>query len=243
MAGNSNIVCVRFNDEELHTVDTAARFCGKSRSEYVRDCCLNTDASIIAILYDHHEMMKREREAAKRRPRLDDFAPTYEHTRRSEFEDIDPITEGDESLSMRVIVEPMRRRGAPKLNRVSIRVTDYEWKVLHYKARLCRTTMTRYILAKAVYEDNGFGATDISVSKDELKQIRDELRRQGGNLNQISRGMNVLNQLQQRDDVDGEVIDHLMRNIQEDNEQTRALINDALTRVYNALAMIEFKRK
>ena len=233
----------RFTEDEFHVIETAARMLGKTLSEYVRDRCVNDDASIITILHDHHEIMRREREKAKRRPRMDDFAPTFVHTRRSEFEDIEPIVEGDESLSKRVIVEPMRRRGAPKLNRVSIRVTDYEWKALHYRAHLCRTTLTRYILAKAVYEQNGFGTTDISVSRDELRQICDELRRQGANLNQIARGVNVLNQLQQRDDVDGEIIDHLMRNIKEDNEQTRALINDALTRVYDALALTGFRRK
>lgn len=237
------IVKVRFTEDEFHVVETAARMLGQTLSAYVRDRCVNDDASIITILADHHEMMKQEREKTKRRPRMDDFAPTFVHTRRSEFEDIEPIVEGDESLSKRVIVEPMRRRGAPKLNRVSIRVTDYEWKALHYRAHLCETTLTRYILAKAVYEQNGFGTTDISVSRNELRQICDELRRQGANLNQIARGVNVLNQLQQRDDVDGEIIDHLMRNIKEDNDQTRALINDALTRVYDALALDGFRRR
>lgn len=233
---------VRFNDDELRTVDCAAAMSGRTRSQYVRDCCLSDDASAIEALYDNYERLKREGEARKRRPRLDDFPPNV-HTRKSPFDGIPLLPEDADSLSDRVIIEPMRHRGEPKLNRVSIRVTDYEWKALHYRARLCETTLTNYILAKAVYEQNGFGATDISVSKSELKQIRDELRKQGANLNQIARSVNILSQLQQRDDVDAEIIETLTRNLMEDNQQTRALINDALIKVTNALALIEPKRK
>lgn len=236
------VVKVRLTDDELHILKTAAQLLGQTISKYIRGRCIGDDASIITILNDRRLEMKQKEKAKKKRPSFDDFAPN-EHTKKSPFDGIPLLPEDAESLNDRVVIEPIRHRGAPKLNRVSIRVTDYEWKALHYRAHLCKTTLTKYILAKAVYEDNGFGSTDISVSKQELKQVRNELRRQGANLNQISRGVNILSQIQQRDDVDAEIIETLTRNLIEDNQQTRALINNALIRVTKALALIEPKRK
>lgn len=236
---------LRLRKDELQAIDDAATACGMTRSEYIRKRCAHNGEDLFSLLARRDKAFREAQEAAeaKRKRRMDDHAPTNEHTRKSSFPATLPLRGYDDPLHDRKTVVPERRRGAPKINRVSLRTSDYEWKALHYRAERASMSVTDFILAKSVYEKNGFGSTEISVSKEVLEAIQDELRKQGVNLNQIARGVNLLKEIAPRPDVDPKVIKQLAHNIQQDNDATRSLLNAALTKVLNALALRELKRR
>lgn len=247
--GSSNqktTMLIRLRKDELQAIDDAAAACGMTRSEYVRKRCAHNGEDLFSLLARKDKAFREAQEAAeaKRKRRMDDHAPTNEHTRKSSFPATLPLRGYEDHLHNRVTVTPQRSiNDAPKINHVGLRVTDYEWKALHYRAERASMTVTDFILAKSVYEKNGFGATEISVSKEVLEAIQDELRKQGVNLNQIARGVNLLKEIAPRPDVDPKVIKQLTHNIQQDNDATRSLLNAALTKVLDALALRELKRR
>ena len=68
-------------------------------------------------------------------------------------------------------------------------------------------------------------------TREELRKLFVELRAQGRNLNQIAAAANRIASVAWRDDVDAGLIDQLTTDLREDNERTRAAINDAVARI------------
>lgn len=71
----------------------------------------------------------------------------------------------------------------------------------------------------------------VVIDRDLLAAMLGELNKQGGNLNQMARKMNLVAAIAWRDDVDGSAIDQLVYEIAADNERTRTSVNDAATAV------------
>ena len=117
------------------------------------------------------------------------------------------------------------KRAKGKTEHLSARCTPVEMERIRDGAAKANLTLSDFIVESALGRD----VTVISWGGEEdLAKSYWELRRQGSNLNQISHRMNRLASIAWRDDVSGELIDQLVRELQEDNERTRALINDAV---------------
>ena len=72
------------------------------------------------------------------------------------------------------------------------------------------------------------GARIYSIDIETMGKLYAELRRQGGNLNQMAKKLNLVSNIAWRDDVDGSAIDALVYGLEADNSTTRAAINDAI---------------
>ena len=134
-------------------------------------------------------------------------------------------------------VEP-RKKGSeanPKSKnaRLHIRCTDEEKNEIAGRAEECGMTLSDYVASCAM----GVRPRVIDGLKpDELSPVLAELRKQGVNLNQIAHKVNRLASVAWREDVSGELIDQLTREITEDNKTTRALVNDALKATFETMA-------
>lgn len=87
-------------------------------------------------------------------------------------------------------------------------------------------------ISKAEYVRRAIGNKPIVViDRDLLAATLGELNKQGGNLNQMARKMNLVAAIAWRDDVDGSAIDQLVYELAADNERTRTSVNDAVSAV------------
>lgn len=119
-----------------------------------------------------------------------------------------------------------------KTERVDVRCTPEEKGRLQETASSLGLTLTDFVIASSL---NG-GVTVVNWDGgDEIKKVVGELGKQGGNLNQIAMKINRIASIAWREDVDGDLIERLIREVTEDNERTRALINDAVREAYETI--------
>lgn len=67
----------------------------------------------------------------------------------------------------------------------------------------------------------------VLFDRDLFAQALGELNKQGGNLNQMTRKLNLLSAIASREDVDGATINQLINELQSENNRTRGSINAA----------------
>lgn len=117
--------------------------------------------------------------------------------------------------------------------RISLRVSPYEKETLKRYAEKMNLSLTDYLLFCGLYasELRKPDQSRFVGAREELRKLFVELRAQGRNLNQIAAAANRLVSVAWRDDVDAGLIDQLAAELREDNERTRAAINDAVKRV------------
>lgn len=123
---------------------------------------------------------------------------------------------------------------ATRTHRFYFRANRDERDMLRRKSAEAGLSMTEYVLLNTVYRP---AENMPALNRGELRAIAVELRAQGRNLNQIARTANGIASLAAREDeLDASLVDELVRRLLEDNERTRALLNDALSAVSKALA-------
>lgn len=122
---------------------------------------------------------------------------------------------------------------------VRARCTEDERKRIERNASLAKLRMSDYIVASALGD---VFRPIVWDGDDDLRRVYSELRAQGRNLNQISYGINRLKAIAWIDDIDADLLNELLRGIVEDNERTRALINDAVSQTAATLRRIRESR-
>lgn len=122
-----------------------------------------------------------------------------------------------------------------KAERLFVRVSADEKDLITERADKANLTISDYVVMSSL------GAT-INViqweGEDDLRKALQELMAQGRNLNQIAYGINRLNQIAWQDGVDASLLNELMKGISDDNERTRAHINDAIKQFVATVAKI-----
>lgn len=100
------------------------------------------------------------------------------------------------------------------------------------RARRAGKSMSEFVVRSALSDEVAFVE---ACDRAELARLYSELRRQGTNLNQIAAKINRIASVAWREDVSGELVSRLVREVTEDNEGTRACVNDAIRAVRRAL--------
>lgn len=120
-----------------------------------------------------------------------------------------------------------------RTERINLRVSPYEKETLKKYSDETNLSLTDYLLFCGLYasELRNTGQSRFVGAREELRKVFVELRAQGRNLNQIAAAANRIASVSWREDVDAGLIDQLVRELREDNERTRAAINDAVRRV------------
>lgn len=140
------------------------------------------------------------------------------------------VLPGEEAKSRK---KESERNPKSKNAQLHIRCTEEEKIEIAGRAEECGMTLGNYVVSCAM----GAAPRVIDGLKpDELSPVLTELRKQGVNLNQITRRVNRLASIAWREDVSGELIDQLTREITEDNKTTRTLVNDALKATFETMA-------
>lgn len=116
---------------------------------------------------------------------------------------------------------------------LKIRLSPYEKETIQNAAKRNGVSVTEYLLGCSVYRPP---SNQPMFQREELIKVYRELRAQGRNLNQIAAAANSIASVAWREDVDGSVIDQACETLLEDNERTRAHINDANKEVVKLLA-------
>ena len=119
-----------------------------------------------------------------------------------------------------------------KTARLSVKLTGAEKLRIAGRARRAGKSMSRFVVASALSDDVTFVE---ACDRAALAGLYSELGRQGANLNQIAAKIGRIASIAWREDVSGELISRLVREVTEDNERTRVCVNDALRAVRRAL--------
>lgn len=117
--------------------------------------------------------------------------------------------------------------GEQRTRRLFVRVTPSEDERLRARASAAGVSLSDYVVGCALREDwrptvvpEGFDARLLDCER--------ELKRQGGNLNQMTRALHSLSALAWLPDAPVGRIDKVLRELDQDNERTRADLNDAI---------------
>ena len=113
-----------------------------------------------------------------------------------------------------------------------LRFSEAERLRIRGRAKRAGKSMNEFIVASALSDDVTFVE---ACDRAALAGLHSELGRQGANLNQIAAKINRIASIAWREDVSGELVSRLVREVTEDNERTRACVNDALRAVRRAL--------
>lgn len=77
---------------------------------------------------------------------------------------------------------------AKKNEHISVALTPTEKQILKTKAEQCDLLISEYVVAKTIYQD----ISDVIIFKNQLVQLRKEIKAIGKNLNQATKALNIL---------------------------------------------------
>ena len=194
-------VFLRMTPQQRDLIDLFASQAGMTRSEYVVQCCAYRQNS---FLLDARHV-------------IDAVAPIVRIRN-----DGGPPAELDLPCTA-----PPRRAADNEVRdrRLELRISPYEKETIRSEAQRLHITMTEFVLMCCVYRPTPDHPV---LNKDEVRKVYAELRAQGRNLNQIAAAANRIASVAWRDDIDAGMVDRLCAELTEDNERTRAAVNDAL---------------
>lgn len=195
---------------ERDLIDFHARMLGMSRSQYIVQTAAFGKRNFSLDLDAAPEEIKRKYNVYHADNPAAGYMPSSEGNKPRKAEDSRVRSEG-----------------------IFIRVSPYEKETLKRYARETNLSLTDYLLFCGLYasELRKSEQSRFVGAREELRKLFVELRAQGRNLNQIAAAANRIASVAWRDDVDAGLIDQLATDLREDNERTRAAINDAVARI------------
>lgn len=188
---------------------------------------------------------KEEAQEIRDRARLASLTLTEYIVRRCALDEIHfkidrlPGVEANRGDAERLEGDDHGRHAGAKTEIIQARCTKDERERIENNARQAKLKRSDYLIASAL--GNIFRPI-VWDGVDDLRAVYSELRAQGRNLNQISYGINWLKAIAWIDDIDANLLNELLRGIVEDNERTRALINDAISETTATLRRINDSR-
>lgn len=209
-------VCVSMTPGELELIDMFARINDMTRSKYIVKQAAYADHKYVVDL--------RTIPAA--------FLPEHIKVEYGIYHDDDPDLPQSEGTKPRKAKDGKRRS-----ENICIRVSPYEKEKLKEFAQQHRMSLSDYLVYSGLYGSELYNEKQsrFILATEELQNILVELRKQGVNLNQIAKSVNGLRALTWEGDFDANLIEILTRGLIEDNERTRAAINDAIHAVVEAM--------
>lgn len=214
--GRTIQVNIRVSEDELSRIDANAKMAGMSRSAYIIACAADEEKKFTVP-----SRLLGVPKPKKRSGYYPDESATWI------YEDRHP---GAPRKSF---------DGGLRSESLSMRVSKFEKRTIERRSEQDGLSVTDYMMKKAVYTEDDI----VPFDRDAYMRTFSELQAQGRNLNQIAAALNRIASIAWRDDVDGELIDSLVRDVLDDNARTRSGINDALSSIRDAAAGSRLPRR